>query len=359
MTIEQADDTKTLTEDEQFAQLTAGNPLFDENAPGGTAPADQQQDDAGQASQNGQAKDAAAAQADAANGAADQQQDQATTGQVAQTHDDAAAAAADEPFPGYASLAPEAREAVDKVIAERKKYENDYRALHGMTAPLQRGNAELRRQHEALVARIQQLEQLGRKQQDVSAAKDQVTQEFDEWAKQFPEESRALLAMVNPLREKVAALEGSLNAAQAELGNLHVERQQAALARELGELEKAHADWKEIHGSPDYWEWLNLQPPGIQALNSSMFAGDNIQLLNMFKSSRPRPQQQADTAHRSESSTTADVVQQRRSQALARGTQPNIRSTESLAAGQGSQGGDMSEEDAQFASLVANNPLFR
>ena len=358
MTIEQTDDTKTLTEDEQFAQLTAGNPLFDENAPGGTAPVDQQQDDAGNAAQDGQAKNAEA-QAGDTDRAAGQQQDQAASGQVAQTRDDAAAGAADEPFPGYASLTPEAREAVDKVIADRKKYENDYRALHGMTAPLQRGNAELRRQQEALVARIQQLEQLGRKQQDVSAAKDQVTQEFDDWAKQFPEESRALLAMVNPLREKVAALEGSLNAAQAELGNLHVERQQAALARELGELEKAHADWKEIHGSPDYWEWLNLQPPGIQALNGSMFAGDNIQLLNMFKGSRPRPKQQTDTAQSTESSTAADAVQQRRSQALARGTQPNIRSTESLATGQGNQGGDMSDEDAQFASLVANNPLFR
>jgi hypothetical protein len=359
MTIEQADDTKTLTEDEQFAQLTAGNPLFDENAPGGTAPADQQQDDAGKTTQDGQAKDAEA-RVDDANGSGDQQQAQAATGQVAQTQDDAAAAVDDEPFPGYASLAPEAREAVDKVIADRKKYENDYRALHGMTAPLQRGNAELRRQQEALVARIQQLEQLGRKQQDVSAAKDQVTQEFDEWSKQFPEESRALLAMVNPLREKVTALEGSLNAAQAELGNLHVERQQAALAREVGELDKAHPEWRSIHESQDYWDWLNHQPPGIQALNGSMFAGDNIQLLHLFKSSRPRQQQQPNTpAARTESSAAADNVQQRRSQALARGTQPNIRSTESLAAGQGSQGGDMSDEDAQFASLVANNPLFR
>lgn len=357
MTIEQTDDTKTLTEDEQFAQLTAGNPLFDENAPGGTAPADQQQDDAVKTAQDGQTKDAAA-QVDDTNAAAGQQQDQATTGQAAQTRDDAAAAAADEPFPGYASLAPEAREAVDKVIADRKKYENDYRALHGMTAPLQRGNAELRRQQEALVARIQQLEQLGRKQQDVSAAKDQVTQEFDDWAKQFPEESKAITALVNPLREKVAALEGSLNAAQAELGNLHVERQQAALARELGELEKAHPEWRSIHESQDYWDWLNHQPPGIQALNGSMFAGDNIQLLTMFKGSRPRPQQQTDTAQRTESSTAADAVQQRRSQALERGTQPNIRSTESLV-NQGSQGGDMSDEDAQFASLVANNPLFR
>lgn len=363
MATENTQQTQELTEDEQFAAAVKGNPLFDgvpetadapsdPNAaapaageaaqPAGTPPP--QAGDAGQppaGDANAQAADAAAAAADAGNAAAAAGDEQP---------------AGDEPFPGYNALSPEAREAFDKVANERKKYENDYRALHGMTAPLQRNNAELQRQHAALVARIQQLEQLERKQQDVSVAKDKAIQEFDEWAKQFPEESRAVLAMVNPLREKVTALEGSLNAARAELGNLHVERQQAALAREIGALEEVHADWRQIHDSPDYWEWLDRQSPGIQALNQSMFAGDTIELLNLFKgshASKPAPSTQVGQA----ATGVADQVQQRRNQALARGTSPNVRQTESPVRGANREA--LSDDDAQFASLVADNPNFR
>lgn len=358
-----AQEPKELTEDEQFAAAVKGNPLFD--APtvdagepakpaddGAAAGGEPPPDPAGQPPEGGHDAQGEPPAGDAppgegANGAAaDDGNAAAGDGQ----------AAGDEPFPGYNALAPEAREAFDKVANERKKYENDYRALHGMTAPLQRNNAELQRQHAALVARIQQLEQLERKQQDVSVAKDKAIQEFDEWAKQFPEESRAVLAMVNPLREKVTALEGSLNAARAELGNLHVERQQAALAREIGALEEVHADWRQIHDSPDYWEWLDRQSPGIQALNQSMFAGDTIELLNLFKgshASKPAPSTQAGQA----ATGVADQVQQRRNQALARGTSPNVRQTESPVRGANREA--LSDDDAQFASLVADNPNFR
>lgn len=342
------DDTTTLTEDEQFAAATADNPLFDGNAPAGTVAqngADEQQEQDPEPVE-------VADEVPADDGAGEQ----SAVGDAGAS-DDAGQGAADELFPGYSALSDEARAAIDKIAADKAKAENDYRALHGMTAPLQRGNAELRRQHDAAIARIQQLEQVGRRQQDVSAAKDEVTQELSDWAKQFPEESKAINALVNPLREKVATLEGSLHAAQAELGNLHVERQQAALAREVGELDKAHPEWRSIHQSQDYWDWLNHQPPGIQGLNNSMFAGDNIQLLNLFKSSRPR--QQSAPAQRADTSADADAVQQRRNQALARGTAPIVRSSESQAGRSGSQGGDMSDEDAQFAALVGDNPLFR
>lgn len=359
MATENAQQTQELTEDEQFAAAVKGNPVFDgvpettdtppdpnaAAAPAGTpapvsgAPAPNAGDD-GQPAPAGDAN-APAFDANDAN---------AGDGNAATPANDA------EPFPGYNALPAEAREAFDKLANERRKIESDYKALHGMTAPLQRNNAELRRQHDAQVARIQQLEQLERKQQDVSAAKDKAIQEFDEWAKQFPEESRAVLAMVNPLREKVTALEGSLNAARAELGNLHAERQQAALAREIGALEEAHADWRQIHDSPDYWEWLEQQSPGVQALNASMFAGDTIELLSKFKRDRA-PATPASSTHTTPPASAADQVQQRRNQALARGTSPNVRQTESPVRGVNREA--LSDEDAAFASLVADNPNFR
>jgi hypothetical protein len=370
------DETKTLTEDEQFAAAVKGNPLFDgmpEESPAAGDDAGAGDDDgaaAGEAAAAGEGADAddagntaddegtasgddATAQAAAGDPAGD-----GTADAPAANADDGQAAAAAEPFPGYNALPAEAREAFDKLANERKKYESDYKALYGMTGPLQRQNADLRRQHDAQVARIQQMEQLERKQQDVSAAKDKAIQEFDEWAKQFPEESRAVLAMVNPLREKVTALEGSLNAARAELGNLHAERQQAALAREIGELERVHPDWRAVHDSPEYWEWLNRQTPGIQGLNGSMFAGDTIQLLNLFKSGRTPAKPDPTPTPTPQPSATADRVQQRRGPALARGTQPNVRSTESPVTTAGSPSG-MSDEDAEFARLVADNPNFR
>jgi hypothetical protein len=356
---------KTLTEDEQFAALTAGNPLFGQPKNSGDDAGKQEPGaDAGAA---GEAATAAGGDtAGAASGADDQrgagQGDQGAAAQGAVGGGDAgaagAAASGEEPFPGYNDMPAPAREAYDKAVQDRRKYENDYKALHGMTAPLQRGNAELRRQLESQQARIQQLEQLERKHVDVSAAKDQALQEFDEWAKQYPEESKALLALVNPLRDKVATLEGSLTAARAELGTLHAERQQAALDREVGELEKIHPDWRSIYHSQDYWDWLSAQPPGIQGLNSSMFAGDTIQLLSLFKGNRPRAESTAAAAPAAAAPGVADAVQQRRSQALKQGTQPAIRATESAVRKAGSQG-DMTDEDAQFYALVANNPNFK
>jgi hypothetical protein len=368
------DQIKELTEDEQFAAAVKDNPLFDSvsgdppaaddgNATGAGEGADDGNDAGGETASAAAGEDAGASADGAAAGG------EAAAQAAAGGADDAAAAAAGEganadggqaaaePFPGYSALSPEAREAYDKLAEERRKYENDYRALHGMTAPLQRQNEELRRQQQAHVARIQQLEQLGRKQQDVSGATDKALQEFENWAKQFPEESRAVLAMVNPLRVKVTALEGALQAHQAELGNLQTERQQAALAREIGELEKVHPDWQAIHGSPEYGEWLGRQTPGIQGLNNSMFAGDAIQVLNLFKAARaPAPAPQPKPA--AQPSGNADQVQQRRNQALQRGTSPNVRSTESPVLAAANPEG-LSDEDAQFARLIADNPNFR
>lgn len=354
---------KTLTEDEQWAALTKDNPLFDDGRPDRSVGADKpdggEAGDAGGDDQDqgapGDGDGLEGGQGDAPGGDADGTRSDDT----GNGDGDADGAGGEEPFPGYNAMAPEVREAVDKLSADRDKALNDYKALHGMTAPLQRGNAELRRQLEAQQARIQQLEQVGRKQQDVSAAKEQALQEFDEWAKQYPEESRAIMAVVNPLREKVTALEGSLHAARAELGSLHEDRQQAALAREIGELEKVHPDWRQVHNSPDYQEWLNQQPPGIHGLANSMFAGDTIHLLNIFKGSRapvdPNPPPATQTTP---DANRADAVQKRRSQALARGTQPAVRTSESPARG-GANPGDLSDEDAQFLALVEGNPLFR
>jgi predicted nucleic acid-binding Zn-ribbon protein len=357
------DETKTLSEDEQFAALMADNPLFGSNAPKGDTTADGA--GASEADEPGAAAAAAAGGADEGQQAAGAQGADASAQAAAAAQEGAAgqegqgagqaASASNEPFPGYSTLSQEAREAFDRLAQARSKVENDYKALHGMMAPTQRQNAELRRQLEATQARIQQLEQLERAQRDASAAKDEALKGIEDWASQFPEESKVLMALVNPLREKVTALEGQLNAARAELGTLANERQQAALAREISELDKAHADWRDIHASPDYWEWLNRQPPGIQALNESMFAGDAISLLHLYKSSRhaaapaPAPAPQAGAA---------DAIQQRRSQALARSAAPAVRGPESAVVTGGNQTA-LSDDDAAFLSLVGKNPLFR
>ncbi|KAF1008994.1 MAG: Chromosome partition protein Smc [Luteibacter sp.] len=351
------DETKTLSEDEQFAAMTTGNPLFGENNAGGPPAnvtvteegADTRVDDAG---------------GDTASAADDGQDGQgAGDGTAAQPGTDgtpAAATGAEEPFPGYSSLSPEVREAFDNVSKERRKFENDYKALHGMMAPTQRQNAELRRQHDALSARIQQLEQLERTQRDASAAKDEALKGLEDWANQFPEESKMLMALVNPLRDKVTALEGQLNAARAELGSLSTERQQAALEREVSALEEQHADWREIHASPDYWEWLNRQTPGIQALNASMFAGDTIHLLNLYKGNRVAAAPAAVSASVPATQTgTADAIQQRRTQALERGTAPTVRGSESTGKPGENRDAALTDDDAAFLQLVGDNPNFR
>lgn len=339
-----ANPEKELTEDEQFAAAIKGSAAFDQlpDEPGDNP--------------EGAAADPAVAPVPAPEGAddpaaTDDPQGEPAAEPAAGADPAAAGPAADEPFPGYSTLAPEARAAYDQVVADKLKAENNYRALHGMTAPLQRGNQELQRQHDALVARIQQLEQQGRKQKDVSAGTDELITGFDEWAKEYPEESRAIAALVNPLREKVAALEAGIGNLQTGFGSLVEDKQRSAIQVELDALTHAHPDWQEINKEPAYQEWLQNQSPGIQALTRSMYAGDSIELLNKYK---------RDTAPvtTNAQANVADAVKQRRTHALERGTQPTVRTTESRPTGPANQG-DLSDEDAMFARLVEGNPNFR
>ncbi|NID14967.1 hypothetical protein [Luteibacter yeojuensis] len=350
------DETKNLSEDEQFAAMTTGNPLFGE-ATAGAAPGAVDTTDDGAGAQGPDQTAASAATQDDGATARDVSDGNATVQAGADgTQGGSGQGADEEPFPGYANLSPEVREAFDNLSKKSRKFENDYRALHGMMAPTQRQNAELRRQVETTTARIQQLEQVGRTQGNAGAATDDAQNGFDEWAAQFPEESRMLQALVNPLREEVKSLKGQLSAARTELGSLSSDREQAALEREVSALELKHADWRDIHNSPSYWEWLERQPPGIQALNASMNALDTISLLDIYKGSLATttavPAQSAQTG-------TADAIQHRRTQALERGTAPNVRSPESTGSTGGNPGGAMSDDDAAFLQLVGDNPNFR
>ena len=114
-----------------------------------------------------------------------------------------------------------------------------------------------------------------------------------------------------------------------------------------------------------FWHWIAFNiPVGAQGLNADAGAphsgnapGDTVQLLNFYKSTRAPAQAPAPAP--APQNGDADAIQQRRTQALARGTAPNVRAPESTAAPAAGNQGQLSDEDAAFLSLVGDNPLFR
>jgi hypothetical protein len=259
-----------------------------------------------------------------------------------------------EPFPGYAALPEEARKAFDTERAERERLAkeavenlNKYRAVQGQNAPIQRQNEALRRQ-------IQESE---------TKAKEQAAK-LEKWEKhkaEYPDEAAAIEEMIAPVRS-------DLESVRQENAQLHAHLQKQQTKAEIDVLSSAHSDWQDkVFGArkdeqkdparlhewfdPVFGEWFFAQHPNVQSLLGSRQAQDNIYLLDLYDRDVALAGLHEQPAAMPTPAT--DAVAARREKALSN-TAPGIRSTQSGTRNAAA----LDDEEAAFAALTANNPLF-
>lgn len=186
----------------------------------------------------------------------------------------------------YTSLDDKAKGDYDKMTAELDKFRQDYAAVTGRLAPVQQENAWLRGQLQAYQSRGKASDPStgGQPSPAVTPEKDlQNSKEFQEFAEAFPDEARAIEALVGAKTNHISQLEDKLNRLEQGLNTVQQTTTAATQAQELGALEHAHPDWQQVRYSADFGDWLQFQPATVQQMVNSSRAQDCIYVLDTYK----------------------------------------------------------------------------
>lgn len=247
------------------------------------------------------------------------------------------------PSPGNLidELPEEWRERVRQEIETREKaardFENRWKAQSGQLGPTQKKLAEVERQL--------------RESQAKQTAAQSAGMTEDAWARyerEFPEESAAFKARLNPLQEQVQTM-------AQQLAEWKEEREFNQAAQQLA---KEHPDWQELDNDPVFGEWFDAQPDVVKEMfpegqkanprNVAWLVGEFKKAEKMAelweKSQQPAPAQASPKA----TAVAARREQQKRDPTTA------IRTGQSAPQGRVNATGD-SEED-EFRRYLAENP---
>lgn len=221
--------------------------------------------------------------------------------------------------------------------AEAAKFQNQWKAQSGQLGPTQKKLADLERQL--------------RESQTKQTAAQSAGMTEDAWARyerEFPEESAAFKARLNPLQEQVQTM-------AQQLAEWKEEREFNQAAQQLA---KEHPDWQELDNDPVFGEWFDAQPDVVKEMfpegqraspkHVAWLVGEFKKAEKMAelweKSQQPAPAQASPKA----TAVAARREQQKRDPITA------FRTGQSAPSGRRNATGD-SEEEA-FAAYLAENP---
>lgn len=182
-------------------------------------------------------------------------------------------------------------EKVDQGEEEAEQDEPDELAKYKQEAETwkHKYNSDLGRQN-ALQRKLQeQEEQLRKMQQFKSTEGKKPGVSEDEWnalKEDYPDIAGAFETRLNSLKSEH---QQTIEAIKGEIAPMKEQAQQQYIESQRSRLDAAHNDWREIVQTPEYAAWLNSQPGAVQSLMGSQSADDNIYLLNTFKSTLHKP----------------------------------------------------------------------
>lgn len=235
------------------------------------------------------------------------------------------------------------RERVRQEIETREKaardFENRWKAQSGQLGPTQKKLAELERQL--------------RESQTKQTAAQSAGMTEDAWARyerEFPEESAAFKARLNPLQEQVQTM-------AQQLAEWQEEREFNQAAQQLA---KEHPDWQQLDNDPVFGEWFDAQPDVVKEMfpegqraspkHVAWLVGEFKKAEKMAelweKSQQPAPAQASPKA----TAVAARREQQKRDPIV------GIRTGQSAPAGRRNATGSYPGEDEFAAFLEANPP---
>lgn len=156
------------------------------------------------------------------------------------------------------------------------KLSNEHRANSGRVAALNRELNTLRQQMET---REKTSGKPG-KDSDVPSADDLKGKSLEQVEEEWPEIATYLRHMVKQANDTV---EQKLKPVEQWKQESDQERYQQQRQSEIERLAQVHPDFQTVGADPDFRNWLQSQPPGVQAMGNSDYADDNITLLNLYK----------------------------------------------------------------------------
>ena len=112
-------------------------------------------------------------------------------------------------------------------------------------------------------------------------------EKWDNFTEEYPEIAEALSAKLEFERGQIR--DEVLTEVSAPIHNLQANETNRDLNAQYAELSSAYENWEEIVKSPEYLEWMQLQPSTVQDLMKSPVAADNIYLLDTFSRSNTAP----------------------------------------------------------------------
>jgi hypothetical protein len=167
-----------------------------------------------------------------------------------------------------------------------QKLQNDFQAVTGRLAPVQRELDTLRKQ---LAEREQQKED--GKKSGITA--DEITGMTDEELEsEWPEVAHALKRKEQQLSSQFQKQLEPLHQSQQQLQAMQEKLNQyeeQLIESELEKLSMKHPDYVQVVNDGAFHHWLSRQSPDVQQLASSKRAAHNIQLLDAYKKSARKP----------------------------------------------------------------------
>jgi len=180
----------------------------------------------------------------------------------------------------------------------RVEYENH--SHRNRQSALARQTNEAKRELEEAQAELERLKQQGAAQAapaqaPVESLEDAVNPDSDVDLKQFAEDFPDVFAAMNLVhREQMKQLnerwESQFSQVNQQLQQvaqpieaLQQREYQQAMQSELATLASVHPDYDSIQNSQEFWNWVDSQSEGVQALAGSSVAADNIALLDIYK----------------------------------------------------------------------------
>lgn len=168
-----------------------------------------------------------------------------------------------------------------------ERYKNAEKRMHEATQQA----AEMRRQNQALEARVQALE-LALQQASSAGNAVQKTHATDgsEASLQDDDELRELdefyPEIAKPVRAKLSRFEQAVKQIQGHIQKQQAVEQQAVASAHIEAIQAAHPDAYQLAQDPQFQAWVAAQPPLLQAAVQSGTAADVIHVLDSYKAGR-------------------------------------------------------------------------
>lgn len=108
----------------------------------------------------------------------------------------------------------------------------------------------------------------------------------DDWEslkQDFPDIARALEARLDADRQERTRLQQEVAELRSTVQPIQQQAHEQYLGSQQRALEARHADWQEVVNAPAFQQWLQQQPPSIQALTESDDAAEAAALLDLYK----------------------------------------------------------------------------